>query len=81
MGLHLPSERVGGRALGEPKCNFCETFVVWVGNQLTQNKTRIQVISHLSDVRERGMSTSSPILSVLHFSSSAVQQFSGFEER
>ena len=56
MGLRLPSKRVGGSGLGDPKCNFCETFVVWVENQLSQNKTRTEVISHLTTVRERGLS-------------------------
>jgi len=51
--LHLPSDKAAqSQGVGDPKCTFCQTFVVWVSNQLSQNRTRSQVIEHLNQLCE-----------------------------
>lgn len=52
-GLKLPSERQPLGGVGsQMTCTFCETFIVWVENQLAQNKTKLEIIRHLEQLCE-----------------------------
>eukprot|EP00271_Cylindrocystis_brebissonii_P015814 TRINITY_DN38846_c0_g1_i1.p1 TRINITY_DN38846_c0_g1~~TRINITY_DN38846_c0_g1_i1.p1 ORF type:complete len:564 (+),score=85.28 TRINITY_DN38846_c0_g1_i1:148-1692(+) len=51
--LKLPSEKSTLESFGDsPKCKLCQALVVWVSNQIAQNKTQGEVIAHLNQLCE-----------------------------